>query len=140
MSEPSTLLIEEIFYPTQEVRSQNNHAVQGERAGTLLKFGRQVQKLENQPGKYALAVSVGSDDEKSRNPPYHFVIEAYAIVTIGGTPLEGEAAEKFILTNGLPLLMGAIRERLADITARAPWGRFLVNALPLQETVQITTM
>ncbi|MGC4029310.1 MAG: hypothetical protein QM696_10590 [Steroidobacteraceae bacterium] len=140
MSEPSTLLIEEIFYPTQEVRSLNNHSAQGERAGTLLKFGRQVQKLENQPGKYALAVSVGSDDEKSRNPPYHFVIEVYAIVTIGGTPLEGEAAEKFILTNGLPLLMGAIRERLADITARAPWGRFLINALPLQESVQLNIM
>lgn len=140
MAEPSVLMIEEIFYPTQEVRSKNEHSPQGERAGTLLKFGRQVQKLDNQPGKYALAVSVGSDDENSRNPPYHFIIEAYAIVTIGGTALEGEAAEKFITANGLPLLMGAIRERLADITARAPWGRFLINSLPLQEPVTLNAM
>jgi hypothetical protein len=140
MAEPSVLQIEEILYPTLEVRSQGNHNVQGERAGTLLKFGRQVRKLDNQPGKYALVVSVGSDDENSRNPPYKFLIEGYAIVTIGGTALEGEAADQFILTNGLPMMMGAIRDRLADMTARAPWGRFLINAIPLPEAISIASV
>lgn len=140
MAEPSQLMIEEIFFPVQEVRSLNEHSAQGERAGTQLKFGRQVQKLEKQPGKYALALSVASDDEASRNPPYRFLIEINAIVTIGGTPLEGEAAEKFIVDTGIPILMGSVRERLADITARAPWGRFLINALPLQDSQTISAM
>lgn len=140
MAEPSQLLIEEIFFPVQEVRSLNDHSPQGERAGTQLKFGRQVQALDKQPGKYALALSVASDDEASRNPPYRFIIEANAIVTIGGTPLEGEAAAKFIMDNGIHILMGMVRERLADITARSPWGRFLISTLPLQEAQTINAM
>jgi hypothetical protein len=140
MAEPSILLIEELLYPVMEVRTQSNHNAQGDRAGTQLKFGRHLQPATNQPGKYALAVSIGSDDETSRNPPYKFLIEAYAIVSISGTPLEGEAAEKFILQNGLPMLVGAMRDRLAELTARSPWGRFLINALPLPEPNMIVAV
>lgn len=140
MAQPSLLQIEDVMYPTLEVRTNNEHTPQGERAGTLLKFGREVRKLDNRPGKYALMVSVSSDNEQSRNPPYRFAVDVYAVVSIGGEPLEGEAAEKFIADNGLPLLMGAVRERLAEATARAPWGRFLINAVPLPEPIQIGTV
>jgi hypothetical protein len=140
MAEPSQLFIEEILYPTLDVRSNNGHNQQGDRAGTALTFGQQVMKVEGQPGKYGLAVSVSSDNAKSVNAPYNFVIEAYAICTIGGTALEGEAADKFIMQNGLHIVMGAIREHLASMTARAPWGRFMINAIPLQEPMQITTI
>lgn len=140
MAEPSLLQIEDVMYPTLEVRTNNQHSPEGERAGTLLKFGREVRKLDNRPGKYALMVSVSSDNEQSRNPPYRFAVDAYAVVSIGGEALEGEAAEKFILTNGLPIMMGAVRERLAEATARAPWGRFLINAIPLPESLQIGTV
>jgi len=34
--------------------------------------------------------------------------------------------------------MGAIRERIAHLTSRAPWGRFLVNSIPLTPTATIS--
>ena len=140
MAEASILLMEELLYPTLEVRTNPKHDVQGTRSGTLLKFGQQVQPIENQPGKYGLVVSVATDDEKSQNPPYKFIVEAYAIVTVGGEKLEGDALAKFITENGLPIVMGAIREHLAHATARAPWGRFLINAVPLPNAVSILTV
>jgi hypothetical protein len=136
----SLLQIDEVMYPTLEVRSNAGHSQQGDHAGTMLKFGQQVQKLDNRPGKYALVVSVSSDEETSRNAPYRFVVEAYAVVGISGAALEGDAAVAFILTNGLPVVMGAIRERLADATARAPWGRFMINAVPLPQPAQINSI
>jgi hypothetical protein len=137
LADTPTLQIEELLYPTLEVRTNGNHDPKGERAGTMLKFGHQVQKADNQPGKFGLVVTVGSDEERSRNAPYRFNVEAYAIVILGGAPLEGEAANAFILANGLPMVMGGIREHLASATARAPWGRFLINAVPLPQPAQI---
>jgi hypothetical protein len=137
MADPTYLSIDEIFFPVLEMRMLTSHTANGTRSGTLLKLGRQVTKLENQPGKWALAMSVGSDDEKSTNPPYKFLIEAHAIVSFTGTPLEGQAAERFIEMQGAPLLMGAIRERLAEMTARSPWGRFMINGIPLTEPATV---
>jgi hypothetical protein len=140
MADPTYLNIDEIFFPVLEVRMLANHVASGIRSGTQLKLGRQVKKLDNQPGKWALAMSVASDDEKSTNPPYKFLIEAHAIVNFAGTVLEGEAAERFIESQGAPLLLGAIRERLAELTSRSPWGRFMINGIPLSEPVQVSQL
>jgi hypothetical protein len=137
MAEASLLNIEELFFPILELRTLTTHDARGDRTGTMLQFGRRVTKLDNQPGKYGFGMSIATDDTNSKNPPYKFVVEAYAIVSITGTPLEGEAAEKFIELHGAPLMMGAMRERLAELTARAPWGRFLVKPIPLQDPQQI---
>lgn len=140
MADPTFLNIDEIFFPVLEVRMLSNHNSSGTRSGTLLKFGRQVQKLDNQPGKWALAMSVATDDEKSTNPPYKFLIEAHAIISFTGTPLEGDEALRFIETQGAPMLMGSIRERLAEMTSRNPWGRFMINGVPLSEPVQVSQL
>lgn len=140
MENVSMIQIDDLLYPTLEVRTVSGHDPRGDRAGTVLKFGRKVQKFEGQPGKYELMVTVSSDDEKSKNTPYAFKIDAYALVSIGGAALEGDAASAFIFANGMPIVMGAIRERLAEATARMPWGRFLINAVPMTEPLQIRAL
>ncbi|MEY2853994.1 MAG: hypothetical protein RL030_1126 [Pseudomonadota bacterium] len=137
MAEASLLNLEELFFPILELHTLTTHDVKGDRTGTMLQFGRRVTKLDNQPGKWGFGMSIATNDATSRNPPYRFLVEAYSIVSISGTPLDGEAAEKFIELHGAPLLMGAMRERLAELTARAPWGRFLVKPIPLQDPQQI---
>ena len=141
MADVSLLQIEEILYPTLEVRTNGSYNPQGEQGGTLVKFGRKVEKVQGRPGKYGLIVSMASDNEKSRNATYSFVIDAYALVSLGGAPIEGEEATMtFLMQNGMPLVMGALRERLADVTARMPYGRFLINAVPLPQALQINQM
>jgi len=131
------LQLEELLFPLQEVRSNQSHDPQGDRSGTQLEFGQQLQKMEDQPGRYVLMVSVKTNNETSKNPPYQFSIEAYAVLNVKGAA--DQAAEQAMITaNGFPMIMGAIRERLAQLTARAPWGRFLVNSIPLSPTAQIS--
>jgi hypothetical protein len=134
------LQLEEMLFPVMEMHTNAKHDLQGERAGTLLQYGQELQRIDGQPGKYGLMISVRSDNEKSKNPPYSFAIEAHAILSVvNGSPgTEDELA--FVRNSGLPLVMGAIRERLADMTARAPWGRFLINAVPVQEPLQIRSI
>jgi hypothetical protein len=131
------LQLEELLFPLQEVRSNQSHDPAGDRAGTQLVFDQQLQRMEDQPGRYVLMVSVKTNNETSKNPPYQFAIEAYAVLVVKGAA--DQAAEQLVITsNGFPMIMGAIRERLAQMTARAPWGRFLVNSIPLSPTTQIS--
>jgi hypothetical protein len=131
------LQLEELLFPLQEVRSNQSHDPAGDRAGTQLEFGQQLQKMEDQPGRYVLMVSVKTNNETSKNPPYQFAIEAYAVLNVTGAA--DAAAEQAVITaNGFPMIMGAIRERIANLTSRAPWGRFLVNSIPLTPTATIS--
>jgi len=131
------LQLEELLFPLQEVRSNQSHDPAGDRAGTQLDFGQQLQKMEDQPGRYILMVSVKTNNETSKNPPYQFAIEAYAVLNVTGAT--DQAAEQAVITaNGFPMIMGAIRERIAHLTSRAPWGRFLVNSIPLTPTATIS--
>ena len=36
--------------------------------------------------------------------------------------------------NATQILIGAIRERLASLTSRAPWGDFVLNALSVPKS------
>jgi preprotein translocase subunit SecB len=130
------LQLDDLLFPLQEVRTNQGHDVNGERAGTQLQFGQQVQKLEGQPGRYALMASVRTDNAASKNAPYTFSIEAYGVFVVTGAA--DEAAEQAaLMANGFPIIMGAIREHLAQLTVRAPWGRFLINVIPLTPPTQI---
>lgn len=137
MENTPQLQLEELLFPLQEVRSNQGHDPAGDRAGTQLEFGQQLQKMEDQPGRYVLMVSVKTNNETSKNPPYQFAIEAYAVLNVTGAA--DQAAEQAVITsNGFPMIMGAIRERIAHLTSRAPWGRFLVNSIPLTPTATIS--
>lgn len=137
MENTPQLQLEELLFPLQEVRSNQSHDPAGDRAGTQLEFGQQLQKMEDQPGRYVLMVSVKTNNETSKNAPYQFSIEAYAVLNVKDAA--DQAAEQAMITaNGFPMIMGAIRERIAQLTSRAPWGRFLVNSIPLSPTAQIS--
>ena len=133
MDNPSSLQLEELFFPLQEVQANPAHNQQGERAGTQLHFTQQVAKIEGQPSKYALSVTVRSDNENSKNAPYTFVIEGYAVISVHGK-LDAATEPALVLTTTFPIVVGAIRERLAELTSRAPWGRFLMNMIALVPT------
>jgi hypothetical protein len=128
---------EDMLFPVLEMGTNNKHDPKGERAGTQLLVNHQITRLGGGDGRYGLAVAVGSDNQNSVNPPYKFMVEVYAIVIIKESALDAEAETKQVLANGLPILMGSARERIAELTARAPWGRFLINPTPLAEPAQI---
>ena len=96
MENTPQLQLEELLFPLQEVRSNQSHDPAGDRAGTQLEFGQQLQKMEDQPGRYVLMVSVKTNNETSKNPPYQFAIEAYAVLNVTGAA--DQAAEQAVIT------------------------------------------
>jgi hypothetical protein len=128
---------EDIFFPVLEMRTNTKHDPKGDRAGTQLLFNHQLTKLGGGEGRYGLAAALASDNQKSVNPPYQFTVEVYAIIIVKDSTLDAEAEAKQVVANGLSVLMGNMRERVAELTARGPWGRFLINPTPLAEPMQI---
>jgi len=62
-------------------------------------------------------------------PPYFFTINAFGVLT---TDLEMTDQLRAPATGlGFDLLIGAIRERLATLTSRAPWGTSVLPLIPL---------
>jgi len=131
------LQLEDIMFPLQEIQTNQGHDPNGERAGTQLQYGNQIQKLDGQPGRYAVVVSVRTDNGRSKNAPYTFAVEAYGLVNVTGSTDE-TAINQLITANCFPVIMGAIRERVAHLTSRSPWGRFLINVIPLSPPTQIS--
>src|SRR5262249_53596818 len=116
----------------QEVSTNPQHDPQGDRQGTVIRVLQQVCKIEGPVNRYAIDISVQSDPDNSKNPPYTFMLHAHALFAIGEAGVDAAAESALITTAGAMVLIGAIRERLAELTSRAPWGRFLLNVVNLQ--------
>jgi len=81
--------------------------------------------------RYGLTVHVELDKEKSENSPYFFSITAFGIISIKPDVQSYQSIESLVETSGTQLLLGAIRERLADMTSRGPWTFVQLDFIPL---------
>ena len=96
-----TLQFEDLMFPVLEMRTNVKHDANGDRAGTQLLINQQLQKIEGGDKRYGFAVSVSSDNQASVNPPYSFMVEAYAIIHAMDSTLDAEAEAKQVQANGL---------------------------------------
>lgn len=75
-----------------------------------------------------------SSDEESVNPSYNYHLKAYGVFKVD--------KEDFVIKDhigpggvchntAVVMLLGAIRERLVDLTARGPWGAVTLQAVPI---------
>lgn len=124
------LRLDELFFPLQEVRANPEHDPSGNRFGTQINHSTEATPIEGAPGTYGVSLNIESNRESSDNPPYLFALHAYAIIYID-PQIDPATQHAIALTNGQIILVGAVRERLLDLTSRAPWGRFLLAAIPL---------
>jgi preprotein translocase subunit SecB len=128
------LRLERYFFPHQEVRANPAH----ERGGKLhnqVNVNAGVGAVEGRKGAFAIDLTISLDEDKSENPPYFFTINAFGILVAEGDSDIANAQELARLI-GSQLLIGAARERLADLTARGPWGQFLLNLVRRFEMVE----
>jgi hypothetical protein len=125
------LQLEDIFFPLQEVRALAEHDPQGELRGTHIIQSIEFQVLDAAAGRYGVVLDMTIDEEKSHNPPYCFRLQAFASFFIS-PEIDPISAQALVQTNGVMILIGAMRERLLELTSRAPWGRFLLNTQPIQ--------
>ncbi len=131
MDKPLPLQLEEIFFPVQQVHANPEHDPTGDRTGTKILNTFNVQQIEGQSGVWGAELVIECDRETSVNPPYFFKLQAFAMVRADNS-LDNAGAQALATTITFSALVGAARERLMDLTSRAPWGRFMMGVMQLQ--------
>lgn len=128
----SVLQVEDFFFPEQIVRANPQFNPAGNKRGTVLNVHADIKNLSDgsPDSKFGVDLIVESDDEKSENPSYSFRLHGFLIFTVQEVEgVEPEKAKEEAKANGVTMIVGATRERLADITSRGPWGRFILPAI-----------
>ncbi len=123
------LRLERYFFTEQQVIANPDYEIADVKHIDFL-VDASANRIEGQPGKYGISAKVELNQEKSGNAPYFITITAFGILVIkdGVDPI---VAEPHIETSGAQLLIGVIRERLAEMTARGPWGALYLDFVPI---------
>ncbi len=124
------LQLDEMFFPVQEVRANPEHDPNGLRTDTQVNQSVNAFAIDEAAGRYGVTLEISTNRETSVNPPYFFVLHAYAAMRVD-PPLDAATRQSMVHANGQTILVGAARERLLDLSARGPWGRFLLGTLPV---------
>lgn len=122
-----SLRLEELFFPVQEVCANPEHDLKGERSGTNLRHSFNVQSIEGKQGLFGVDFMIECDRDSSKNPPYFFQLQVYALLRTDA-PSDLMAA---VASAAFSVVVGAARERLLELTSRAPWGRFMMQPMQL---------
>jgi len=121
--------LETYFFPHQEVRANPEHDPNGTRPDNRLNTSSNLVALEGRPEAVGIEAYLSLNEGQSQNPPYFFTINAFGVLTTDLEITDQLRAQAAGL--GFHLLIGAIRERLATLTSRAPWGTFILPPIPL---------
>lgn len=124
------LRLERYLFPVQEVRANPAHDPSKGLHGSHVRSDVHVAQVDEQPRRIVVEVSVCLDEAASDNPPYFFNITAFGVF-IAEESATYDAAASLASLHGPQVLIGAIREHLALLTSRAPWGPFVLNIVPL---------
>jgi preprotein translocase subunit SecB len=118
------------FFPVQEVQGNPEHQSENEQQ-TAIRISANFTSIENASRNYIVEITVQLDEDKSENPPYFFKIESFGIFEAADENLNDDQAKSLATTTGAQILIGAIRERIATMTSRGPWGILNLNTIPL---------
>jgi preprotein translocase subunit SecB len=122
--------LDRYFFPYQEVRANPEHDANENWSGTKVKANVNCFPVDEGVNTFAVELVVSSDDESSENPPYFFNIQVFGYLVVE-SEIELATAQRIAEATGTTVLVGAIREHLASLTARGPWGTFLLPVLSL---------
>lgn len=125
----AALRLEALHYPIQEVRANPLYNPQGEMKGGNSNLEIMQHKIEGREDAIGVEVTISSVEDTSVNNPYSFRLQGFCIITTG-EPIKEDELPAFIGT-AAHIVIGAIREHLAAMTSRGPWGTHLINPIPL---------
>lgn len=122
------LRLEQYFFTKQEVRANPTHDQSKNKLGSVVNHHCASTVVEGRPNTLAVECSIMLDEAQSDNPPYFFSITAFGVFTLENEKeFSDDRAKQMATAFGLQVLIGAIREQIAALTSRGPWGVFLLN-------------
>lgn len=129
------LRLERYFFTRQEVLANPEHQQTGKKDGSAIQSDVNVFAVDERPGAYGVEVTLRLDEDASENAPYSFCIQAFAVF-VQSAELPPDQALQLAASTGLNMLIGAMRERLADLTGRGPWGAFMLNLVVINTKIE----
>jgi len=114
--------LERYFFPIQELSANPKHQPDGVLNGSNIISQHIAYPLEERNDAFGVEFSISLDAQNSVNPPYNFHLSIFGVF-VKDTPGDPAPSPREVQI-ALDLLIGATRERLADLTSRAPWGPF----------------
>jgi preprotein translocase subunit SecB len=138
---PHNVDLIQYFFPETFVRAVPDHDRAGTNDGTVQHLTHQIEELQTDTLQHGVSIRVSTDDDKSENQPYSYSIEAYGIFgpTSAESDQEIEDYRKNVEIVGVQILLGAIREHLASVTARSPWSTFIMGTANLMPKAEAKT-
>ena len=134
------LRLENYFFPHQEVRANPTYDPRGDCHGSHTNTACAVLPVEGRENTFAIEVQIALDEEKSINPPYFFTMHVFGVFSID-EEIQASAASRVNIgvVQEVQILIGAIREHLANMTARGPWNVFLLAPVPIQVELNLVS-
>lgn len=124
--------LDSYFFTNQQVKANPAHNPAASIA-VHTKTDIQANRIDGSRDAVGIEVTIVSDEAKCENPPYTFELTAFGVFVFNEeTP--GEIAP-VNASGGASVLLGALRERLADLTARGPWKPVLLEPIFLRPMV-----
>ena len=136
----SPLQLEELCFPTVSVRALVPQHDEFERQeirvqDLTISFDLRIDEDGRSVGA---ALSISSIDGDSENPAYcyKFEIEVFARFVVSGPEHDDERAIYLRKFAAASAMIGAAREQLSVMTARAPWGTAYLPMITIDQIIQ----
>ena len=128
--QPFPLQLSNYFFTHQEATANPEHEInQSKESNAHYDINAVVSKI-NDRNSYGLEVTATLNPEKSVNAPYFIKITAFGIIEASDA-INQKEIEKLVSSAGSQLMIGAIRERIAEMTSRGPWPANYINFIQL---------
>lgn len=123
--------LEQVFFTRSSVIAVPEHAPDDTRQIAPPQNEIKVNKLTDGSGRYNVSMQTHVNQEMEKSSPYCIDMECIAILYADDSLTEEEAMRGVTIT-GHSVLFGAIREAVAWLTGRQPYGPLMLGLSVLQ--------
>jgi len=129
---PIPVLLERYFFTTQSVIANPDHEINNGSTKFHLKIDNNFTSLPEQNNRYGIEVTVSLDKENSNNAPYDVTVTAFGVIQVIDAQIEQNEIDYLLKVSAPQMMIGVIRERIAEMTSRGPWPTAHLNFIPMQ--------
>lgn len=122
---PFPLQLEQLFFTRSVVLAVSDHKPNGDQIGPP-DNSININKIDGMPSHFEAVMRSTMNLQAHPDQPYVIDMEAVAIFAVDATLSEEEAGRGVTIT-GHSVLFGAIRESVAWLTSRQPYGAVLLG-------------
>lgn len=133
---PIPVSLEHYFFTTQSVIANPEHDINNSSTKFHLKIENNLSLLPEQSNRYGIEVTVSLDKENSNNAPYDVNVTAFGVIQVIDDKTDPNEIDFLLNVSGPQMMIGVIRERIAEMTSRGPWPTAHLNFIPIQINIQ----